>query len=100
MEADAAGDIGRRTCPFTSAFGRDHQRLLLLAPAHGGARDQFEDVGLLGQQPGDGELPGVGAHLHRGPPQRVPAVQAVGDLVAWRGADGRTDGGEGEVENV
>lgn len=96
METDAMGDIGGswRACPFTSTLGRHHQRLLLFAPAHGGARHQLEDVGLLGQQPGDGELPGVGAHLHRGPPLGVPAVQAVGDLVALRGADAGTDGEE------
>ncbi|TNN41973.1 hypothetical protein EYF80_047867 [Liparis tanakae] len=51
-------------------------RLLLGAPAHGGAGGEPEDVGLLGGEAGDGELPRVGPHLHRGPPPGVPAVQA------------------------
>lgn len=73
---------------FTSALRGDHQGLLLLAPAHGGPCGQPEDVGLLRGEAGDGELPGVGAHLHRGPALSVPAVQPVGDLVAWPGTDG------------
>jgi len=67
----------------TSALSGNDQRLLLRAPAHGGASGESEDVGLLGGEARDGELPRVGPHLHRGPPPGVPAVQAVRDLVAW-----------------
>lgn len=79
---------------FTSALRGDDLGLLLRPPAHGGAGGESENVGLLGGEPRDGELPRVGAHLHRGPSPRVPAVRAVGDLVAWRGTDGGDRRGE------
>lgn len=67
---------------FTSAFSGNNQGLLCFAPAHGGASSESEHVGLLRGKSCDGELSSVGAHLHCGPSLRVPAVQAVGDLVA------------------
>lgn len=67
---------------FTSAFGGNNQRFLHLAPAHGSASNDSEHVGLLRGKSSDGELSSIGAHLHCGPAQRVPAVEAVGDLIA------------------
>lgn len=66
---------------FTSTFSRNNQGFLFFAPAHSCASDESEHIGLLGGKSGDGELSSVGAHLHCGPTLRVPAVQAVGDLV-------------------
>ena len=71
----------------TSAFGGDDQRLLGLSPAQSCAARQPEQVVLLGGQTRDGELPGVGAHLHRGPALGVRTLQPVGDLVAWPGEE-------------
>lgn len=67
---------------LTSPLRGHHQRFQLLPPAHRSAGDEPEHVGLLGREARDGELAAVGAHLHRGPALRVPAVHAVGDLVA------------------
>lgn len=66
---------------FTSTFSRNNQGFLFFAPAHSSARDESEHIALLGQESRDGELSSVGAHLHCCPTLRVPAVQAVGDLV-------------------
>ena len=71
----------------TSALGGDDQRLLGLPPAQSRATRQPEQVVLLGGQARDGELAGVGAHLHRGPALGVCALQPVGDLVAWQGEE-------------
>lgn len=66
---------------LTSPLRGHHQSFQLLPPAHRRAGDEPEHVGLLGREARDGELAAVGAHLHRGPALRVPAVHAVGDLV-------------------
>lgn len=67
---------------FTSTFGGNNQGFLFFTPAHNGASGESKHVALLRGKSCDGELATVGAHLHCGPAQRVPAVQAVGDLVA------------------
>lgn len=67
---------------FTSSLSGNNQGFLFFAPAHGSASSESEHVGLLRGKSCDGELASVGAHFHRGPAQRVPAVEAVGDLVA------------------
>lgn len=80
---------------LTSPLGGHHQSFQLLPPAHRRAGDEPEHVGLLGREARDGELAAVGAHLHRGPALRVPAVHAVGDLVPCGAAHKeKTDGDE------
>lgn len=77
---------------LTSSLCGNNQRFQLFTPAHGRASDESEHVCLLSGKPRDGELPTVGAHLHRGPALRVPAVYTVGDLVSCSGTEVKTGG--------
>lgn len=67
---------------FTSAFSGNNQGFLFCTPAHGSAGNEPENIGLLRGKSRDSELASIGAHLHCSPALRVPAVKAVGDLVA------------------
>lgn len=67
---------------FTSAFSGNNHSFLSCTPAHGSASNESENVALLRGKSCDGELPSIGPHLHCSPALRVPAVEAVGDLVA------------------
>ena len=69
------------THTHTCLVGSDDQRLLWFSPALLRARGDAEDVGLLCAQARDGELPRVGAHLHRGELVGVAGVQPVRDLI-------------------